>query len=163
DKTASRCSSSTARGAGNDGTPRARSPPAGRRALGAPDRRTPRSARRRERREQAATRRSGPARLARRSGVRQIECPRRLRSLPVLARAPRLRGAADALQVGVDVALLHAVPLVAGLVVVEAPFALELVVDVVAGRAGIDEIAFAFDRGRRSDEADLVLGPIELE
>src|SRR5262245_11813342 len=83
--------------------------------------------------------------------------------LPIFAGARGLGDAADALQVGGHVPLLDAVPLVAGFVVVETPLSVELVVDVVAGWARVNEISLALARRRRTDQANLVLGPFEVE
>src|SRR5262249_32040134 len=84
------------------------------------------------------------------------------RLLPIFARTCRLRDAPDALQVRRHMALLDAVPLVARFVALEAPLALELIVNVVARGALVDEIAFALALVRRADKADLVLGPLEM-
>src|SRR4051812_5011062 len=82
--------------------------------------------------------------------------------LPILGGAAGLLLAADALEIGLHIALLDPVPRVAGFGVAQAPLALDGVVDVFTRRPLVDEVTLAFgDRGG-ADHADFVLGPLEM-
>src|SRR5690606_3156499 len=61
------------------------------------------------------------------------------------------------------VALLDAVPRISDLVVAEAPFAFDAVVDVLPLGPRVDEVTAPARRSSLADEAVLVLGPLEAE